>query len=103
MNDTREDLKTVQANRKFWEYMSNQKDKIMREELEKVEIAKLKFREMFRKLQSAPKKLIEAQKNEKILQVQLEKEREIPANNRQEVLSLVEQMKANLRKLGIAC
>ncbi len=103
MTENQENLRIVYTNKKFWEYMVDEKDEIMREELQKVDDAKTKFQEMFRRLQSAPKKLVEAQRNEKILQAQIKKERELPVNDRAEVLSLIDQMKAKLRTLGIAC
>lgn len=101
MTDTQETLRIVQANRRFYEYMIEEKDQILQGEIQKVENAKKKFQKMFRQLQTAPKQLLESKKNEKLLQVQIEKEREIPCAIRSEVMEKYNEMKRILMELGI--
>lgn len=100
MTETQENLKIAEANQKFWEYMTDEKDTILQEETQKLEDAKLNFLKMFQKLRSAPEKLSKTAENVKLLKIQVKKEREIPEK---EIISLIDVMKMKLRKLGIAC
>lgn len=98
MTESQENLEIAKANEKFWKYMRDDKNKILQEELEKVEQAKEKFKKMFSRLQAAPEKLSQASQNVKALETRIEKER---ATIQQEVSTRYEEMKQILTDLGI--
>lgn len=103
MTESQENLRIAIANEKFWQYMAQEKAKILQEEIEKVELAQKKFEQTICKIKTAPEKLIHARNSVSHWEKQVDLEQQIPATSRSEILSLIEVMKLRLRKMGIAC
>lgn len=101
MTEAQENLQNAQANEKFWLWMIEEHDEIVKEEIEKLDQAKENFKDFWKLVKAAPEKLSLAQKNVENKEKELKKEQTIPATQRQEVLSLFESMQAKLLTMGV--